>query len=129
MKIALYAHKWHCLDNYEPLIEALKNEGIDFDIILIYPRDDAYKKHEDKYGDKLKELYYEKWGNFFYNPRYIPIFLRTIVKVLFFKYRIENLLKKQNYKILVASEDRGIMSCLLLSIAKKLNIKTTHAFK
>jgi len=64
--IALYAHKWHYLDNYEPLIRQLETRGIDFEIILISPRNDSYYKHKEKYGDKLIELYYQnKWARFF----------------------------------------------------------------
>ena len=123
-KIALYAHKWHYLDNYEPLIDALKSRGIDFDIILIYPRDDSYQKYKIKYGDNLKELYYEKWGAYFYQPRYMPIFLRTVSKVLFFKFRLKKLFKNKDYKILVTSDDRAVMHCAVLSAAKKSGLKT-----
>jgi len=124
MKIAFYAHKWHYIDQYEPALMELEARGVDFDIIIIFPRDDAYKRYKNKYGVKLKEPYYEKFGNFFFSPRYIPIFLRNFSKVLFFKKKLEKLFRDEKYDILVANDDRAILPCIALSVAKKFGAKT-----
>lgn len=125
LKIILYAHKWHYLDNYDPLIERLYKMGIDFDILVSDYRNDVYKKYIEKYGPRLIELYYSRWGKFFvssFNP--IPRFFRHTAKIVFFLHTLKKLFKKNGYKILIASDDRAITHCVVAAAAKSAGLKT-----
>lgn len=130
MKIAFFAHKWYYIDAFEPVIEKLKELGFDFDVLIIYPRNDSYVKYKAKYGAKLIEpLYQNKLANFFYNPYLLPIpfikpYIAYILKAWFFKRALEILFHKRGYKTLITSEDREIISCIALSAAKSQGMRT-----
>lgn len=130
-KIAFFAHKWHSIDFFEPVLDELKKRGIDFDVFIIYPRDDAYQKYSGKYEGKLIEpLQLNGWAKIFYEPYRLPIpsFLKPytayLAKTLYFQYLLAKMFRRRKYNTLVTSDDRALISCIALSAAKKTNLKT-----
>jgi len=125
MKIVLYAHKWHYLDNYAPLAQELERRKIDFDALVLWPRNDSYEKYKTKYGSRLIEPYYTKWGKFFASStNAIPRLFRPTIRAIFFLYTLKKLFQKKCYKILITSDDRAIIHGIVMSAAKKAQLKT-----
>ncbi len=125
MKVILYAHKWHYLDNYAPLAQELEKRKIDFDVLVLWPRNDSYAKYKKKYGSRLIEPYCTKWGKFFASStNAIPRLLRPTSRAIFFLYTLKKLFQEKCYKILITSDDRAIIHGIVMSAAKRAQLKT-----
>jgi len=130
-KIVFYAHKWHYISYFEPVFAECEKRKINFDILIVYPRDDTYLKYARKYSRNLVEpLYQNRLARTFFNPYSLPVpsalkpFVTYAAQALYFKHIFLRLFQKNKYEILVVSDDRAILPCVALSAAKALGLKT-----
>jgi hypothetical protein len=122
MKICLLPHNWGYVDNFQPVIDYFIKHGIDYDILIAAPRNDAYFKFKDKYGDKLVEILSENLAHELGRLDRIPL-IGFYLKTIKAEHHIKKILAEKNYSIIIASCDRTYYPALLIKCAKELNKK------
>lgn len=123
MKVCLYAHNWHYIDLYVPLIDELKARGIAHDLLVYFPRTESSQKHLER-RDLVEVLNISSVRRARRVCSKIPL-LGEILMAIFLRLFMRRFLRSRRYSVVVTNDDRGLyFPLVLLESAMKLGIPT-----
>lgn len=114
MQICFYVNKWNYLDNYKPVINHLTSNGIKYFVLYSCPANIIINKHKQKHTLVKLNNYNKIKSNFFFGE---------LISLLLIKKQIKKIFNLHKTTTLILSDDRDLISGIIIKIANKFGIK------